>query len=157
MRVVKGRSCEHVLLDVDRASVRLDLVEGSLTGGPVILRFEIAFDDRLSRQMDVIRSLAGGRHFPREERLARKLLGLEAFDAHAEGASLRETARLVLGPGDWPGTGDHRKSLVRRMIVAGARMIAEGPGAVLNAPRWLCRNQAPLRTDQSTRIDIERH
>lgn len=134
-RIVKGASFEHVLLDSERASVRLDLVEGSLTAGPVLLRFDIASDERLAHQLDAISSLWQPRPALRQEQMARRLLGLQAHDLRGAGASLRETARLVLGPGDWPGTGDHRKSLVRRMIAAGARMIADGPGAVLNARR----------------------
>jgi hypothetical protein len=37
----------------------------------------------------------------------------------------------VLGPGAWPGEGEHRKSLVRRLIAAGDRMIHSGPIATL--------------------------
>jgi hypothetical protein len=41
----------------------------------------------------------------------------------------------VLGPGAWPGDGEHRKSLVRRMIAAGDQMIRAGPaGALVDRP-----------------------
>ena len=64
--------------------------------------------------------------------MAAKLFALQAVDARSEGASLRETAASILGPGDWPGDGEHRKSLVRRMIATGERIIQAGPRAILN-------------------------
>lgn len=134
-RIARGAACEHVLLDAVGGPVRLDVIEGTMIAGPVVLRFDVICDDRLPHQLAAIQGLSQPSPYRRHEQLARKLLSLEAFDTHAAGASLRETARLLLGPGDWPGTGDHRKSLVRRMVAAGARMIAEGPGAVLNG-RW---------------------
>lgn len=135
VRIVKEPSCEHVLLDGGSAPVRLDVVEGTMASGPVILHFEIVGDDRLPDQLAAIRHLRAPLPHRRHEQFSRRLLALEAFDTHAAGASLRETARLILGPGDWPGTGDHRKSLVRRMIAAGAHMIGAGPGAVLRPRR----------------------
>lgn len=134
-RIAIGTSCEHVLLDAVGGPVRLEVIEGTMIAGPVALRFDVICDDRLPHQLAALQRLSRPSPYRRHEQLARKLFSLEAFDTHAAGATLRETARLVLGPGDWPGTGDHRKSQVRRMIAAGARMIEEGPGAVLNG-RW---------------------
>ena len=69
---------------------------------------------------------------PRHPRLADRLLALQAADVRKAGASLRETADLVLGHGEWPGDGDHRKSRVRRLCDLGKSMIEAGPSALLN-------------------------
>lgn len=56
---------------------------------------------------------------------------MNAVDGRDAGASLKDIADHVLGPGDWPGDGEHRKSMIRRMIVNGDRMLSVGPRAIL--------------------------
>jgi hypothetical protein len=131
-RTVRGPHGEHLLIDRGGDVIRLDVVEGTTAAGPVALRFELADDDRLAAQLAAIRTFRattpnGHRHM----RLARRLFALQAVDARDSGASLREIADLLLGPGDWPGDGEHRKSLVRRLIAAGIRMVCSGPRAIL--------------------------
>jgi hypothetical protein len=68
----------------------------------------------LDVRIAVIRILAGIRPIAcRHVRLANRLQTLHAADARNRGVSLRAIADLVLGAGDWPGDGKHRKSLVR--------------------------------------------
>ncbi|WP_422396644.1 DNA -binding domain-containing protein [Sphingomonas profundi] len=98
-----------------------------------MLRFDLADDDRLVAQVAAIRALREPRLSGQESlRLAAKLLALEAVDARSDGASLRETAASILGPGDWPGDGEHRKSYVRRLLKIGEQMIRAGPRAILD-------------------------
>lgn len=131
-RVLWDRHAEHLLINRDNDLFRLDVIEGTVAAGPVSLRFDLADDDRLSAQISALgrfrgKAATGHRHM----QLAHRLLALHAVDARDAGASLREVADVVLGPGAWPGNGEHRKSLVRRMIVAGDRMIRAGPASAL--------------------------
>lgn len=129
-RVVRGCSAEHVLVDRG-ALVRLDVIEGSVSAGPVSLHFDLPDDGRLQARLAVIGAFAAKATIPRHHlQLAGRLHALQAAGARAAGASLREIADLLLGAGDWPGDGEHRKSLVRRMIATGERMVRAGPRAV---------------------------
>ena len=131
-RVLRGRHAEHLLITRGNDIFRLDVIEGTIAAGPVALRFDLADDHRLPAQISAISRLYGkpvmGR---RHGQIASRLLALHALDARDAGASLREVAELVLGPGAWPGDGDHRKSLVRRLIVAGDDMVRAGPTGVM--------------------------
>ncbi len=130
--VVRGGRAEHLLIDRANDVFRLDVIEGTVGSGPVSLRFDLADDDRLSMQISAIRRFRDNKVAPRQQsQLAQRLYALQAVDARVSGASLREVSDIVLGPGTWPGDGEHRKSLVRRMIVAGDEMIRAGPGGVL--------------------------
>lgn len=131
-RRVCGSSIEHLLIDRGGEPIRLDVIEGTTATRPVALHFDLADDERLETQIAAIRVFGAAVTIRRRRaQLARRLLALEAADAHDAGASLREAADLLLGPGDWPGDGEHRKSLIRRMIVAGAHMVRAGPRAIL--------------------------
>jgi len=132
VRVVQGPHCEHLVTDRGAGPVRLDVNEGSVFAGPVTLRFDLPDDDRVEGRIAAIRMfrvMAPTGHAHR--RLADRLIALHAVDARDGGASLREVADILLGPGDWPGDGEHRKSYVRRLLAAGSRMIASGPRAIL--------------------------
>ena len=130
VRTTRGRGCEHLVIDRGGQAIRLDLVEGSLVHGPVSLRIELDCDARLDAQLDAIgalRAVAGRRH----ERLTRGLRALVAVAARDAGASLREVAAIARGPGVWPGEGEQRKSHVRRLLLAGSRLIRAGPRPIL--------------------------
>lgn len=132
VRILRAPDCEHLLVERGDEIIRLDVVDGTTAAGPVTLRFELADDDLLEAQIAALRALRAETPVrTRHGRLAGKLLALQAADAHRAGASLRETADLLLGPGDWPGDGEHRKSHVRRLLGTGLRMIDEGPRAIL--------------------------
>lgn len=133
VRMMRGLRGEHLLIDRGDELVRLDVIDSTTAAGPVTLRFDLADDDRLDTQIAVIRTLrAAVASGPRHGRLARRLLALQAVEARNAGASLKETADILLGPGDWPGDGEHRKSYVRRLLDAGSRMIRSGPREILN-------------------------
>lgn len=131
-RMVRGPRAEHLLIDRGGEVIRLDVIDGTAAAGPVTLRFDLPDDDRLDMQMSAMRALREPALVARSHaQLARRLLALQAVDARDAGASLRGVANLLLGPGNWPGDGEHRKSLVRRMIATGDRMICAGSQAIL--------------------------
>ena len=130
--MVIGPRAEHLLIDHSDGLFRLDLVEGTVFAGPVSLRFVLVDDADLQFKLATISKLRGDvRSGHGHQQLASRLLSLQSVDARNAGASLREVGDIVLGLGAWPGDGDHRKSLVRRMITAGERMIRAGPGGVM--------------------------
>ncbi|MGN6356059.1 MAG: DNA -binding domain-containing protein [Novosphingobium sp.] len=128
---------EHVRVTVAGEAFRLGVISGSLARGPIGLTYKVARDRRLAAQIDTIRRLeqrfAGTALRPRNggSRLARSALALRAWDGRTAGASLREMAAELLGPGDWPGDGEHRKSAIRRLLAVGERLVARGPLPVL--------------------------
>lgn len=131
-RRVPGTDGEHIAFDCLGEVARIDLVGGSLPAEPVLLSFDIIADERLGRQLAALRRVyfqtgGGGQAHP----LRRQHLSLLAADARTAGANLRDVAELVLGPGTWPGDGEHRKSLVRRLVAAGALLCEKGPAAIL--------------------------
>lgn len=131
VRALRGQH-EHLLVDRDGIITRLDIVDGTALAGPVSLHFDLPDDSRLETRIGAIRAfLTTGSSSPRNVQFARRVHALHAVDARDAGANLRDIADLVLGPGNWPGDGEHRKSLVRRMIAAGDRMIAGGVRPVL--------------------------
>lgn len=132
VRVVRSACAEHVLVARSGQCIRIDIDEGSVMAPPVCLRFGIVHDDRFAAQIAAISlfgGLAPGRRQVKDP--MRPLLALAALDARRAGASLRETADLVLGRAEWPGDGEHRKSHVRRLIAAGEQMVAAGPRPIL--------------------------
>lgn len=132
VRVLCEGLVQHIAIDHPCRTIRIDLLDAPMLRAPIAIKFEIADDDRLHRQIEAVRLF---RSEPREakEQSAhlRQYLRLEAIDARREGRSLREIADLVLGPGEWPGHGEYRKSHVRRLIAKGEAMIAGGPEAIL--------------------------
>lgn len=135
-RIVQGSATEHVRIDHAGHVIRLDAVEGTLAAGPVSVRIELVVGPALQAQTRAALALA---NFVSDaltpslpsERHARALHGLWALDARRSGASLRDIADLILGAGDWPGDGEHRKSRARRLVATGEAMVKAGPGAAL--------------------------
>ncbi|WP_162237477.1 DNA -binding domain-containing protein [Sphingobium sp. Leaf26] len=131
---IQGQDVEHLAFAAGGEIARLDILGGLGEGDRFVLLFEMAADTRMDGQMRAIRRIC---HPARREEVSLRLMrhhqSLLACDAQASGASLREIAILVLGEGDWPGDGEHRKSQARRLIEAGKRLLRQGPGAVLNA------------------------
>jgi len=115
---------------------RLDIFGGTLPADPVSLCFEIEHNSNLAEQLDSARAfhqlVSGLPPLPSAgSGLEEGLLALWTFDARENGISLRGTADLLFGPGDWPGEGEHRKSRVRRLLAKGHGMVRAGPVAVL--------------------------
>lgn len=129
-RYAPGPSETHLVIDRGGAPVRLDVI-GDIKDGAV-LRFDLRSDHRLAHRLEALHDLyaplPGRRRFPQ---LARKLAALQAAELNVWGCSLRECADLILGSGDWPGDGDHRKSKIRRLVAAGMAMITAGPRQIL--------------------------
>ena len=136
-RILSNRDGEHVHLVIGGESFRLDVVGGTLAAGPVNLEYRIAQDHRLARQLETVRRLdarlAGLAVKEREATgwMRRRATALRVWDARVAGASLREIAVMLWGPGEWPGPGDCHKSAARRFVTMGERLIAEGPWPVL--------------------------
>ncbi|WP_170112682.1 DNA -binding domain-containing protein [Sphingomonas fennica] len=132
MRIVDDEAGEHLWINRGGNLIRLDLIEGRVSAGPASLHFDLPDDCHLELRLTVIRSLVTARPAPgRNTRLAGRLRALQAADARAAGASLRDIADALFGPGHWPGDGEHRKSLVRRLVATGKQMVRSGPRAVL--------------------------
>lgn len=133
VRSLRRQGHEHLVVDRNGTVIRIDIVEGTALAGPVSLHFDLAGDAHLETRISEIRALAATSGSRRPHLLlARRIYALHATDAHADGASLREIAELILGPGDWPGDGEYRKSLIRRMISSGERMHREGAYVILS-------------------------
>ncbi|GAA0317734.1 hypothetical protein GCM10009087_30140 [Sphingomonas oligophenolica] len=131
-RFVRGPHAEHLLIERGGEVIRLDVIDGTAVAGPVTLRFDLPDDDRLPAQISTLSAYRRATvPAPRHAQLGNRLLALQATDARSIGASLRDIADIILGPGTWPGEGEHRKSHVRRMLVAGERMIGAGPRPIL--------------------------
>jgi len=135
-RILAGAEGEYVRVIAGGEVFRLDVMSGSVMAGPVRLTYLLARGHRLNRQMETIRLFehchAGSE--PRQAsgaRFARAAMALRAHDARAAGASLRDIAAGLLGPGEWPGPGEYRKSAARRLVAMGKKMVREGPLPVL--------------------------
>lgn len=125
---------EHLLIERAGTLVRLDIVEGSTTAGPFSFHFDLPDDGYIQTRMEVIQKLVSPRRFSKNnQQLRRHMLALQTVDLREAGASLRDTAEFILGPGAWPGDGDHRKSAVRRYIRLGEKLMAGGPSQILSA------------------------
>jgi hypothetical protein len=134
--VLVGEGCEHIYVDHGGGVVRLDLVAGTALAGPISLCFDLHDDERLPAKLEALRQFAQICASAPTERshtnLANRLLALHAFDLRAAGIGLRRIAAELLGSGDWPGDGDHRKSRTRRLVAVGEAMVRAGPGAILS-------------------------
>nr|WP_246448108.1 DUF2285 domain-containing protein [Novosphingobium flavum] len=95
-------------------------------------------DGRLAKQIETIRRLDAwfSGCVPKRPqagfRILRMATALRARDARMAGASLRDIAMDLLGPGDWPGPGECRKSAARRLVAMGERLVLDGPLPILN-------------------------
>jgi len=58
-------------------------------------------------------------------------MALRTHDARMAGASLRDMAIELLGPGEWPGPGECRKSAMRRLVAMGEKLVRQGPLPIL--------------------------
>ena len=135
-RVVSGVAGHHIRIDEAGHVIRLDIVDDVIAGRSMALRVVLNVGPNLPLQAEAahtLHRLVSGALQPNifHERQARALLGLWAVDARRAGASLRDIANLLLGPGDWPGDGEYRKSRARRLVATGDAMVSGGPGAIL--------------------------
>lgn len=144
--VLRGdRAVEHLLLSDGMHRLRLDVHGGTLTRGPVRLRF--AFDGlrAIDLPMLTLRRLAGldrRRAMPRglfaaERRAVRWIAAMRANDVSNAGGSQRDVAEALFGSArvreDWSGASDYLRSQARRLLQAGVRMRSGGWRQLLGA------------------------
>jgi len=128
---------EHVRVTVHGEVFRLDVVSGSVMSGPVCLTYLLARDQRMAVQMNCIQRLQRGLEgtscgpVRRQSRISRSVMALRTHDARMAGASLRDMAIELLGPGEWPGPGECRKSAMRRLVAMGEKLVRQGPLPIL--------------------------
>ena len=137
-RQLAGNHVDHVRIDHAGHVIRLD-VEDGIGHGPFALSVELPIGIRTDAQVDatlVLQRLLSGRltSAAPHRRNADAMFRLWAHDLRGHGASLREIADILMGPGDWPGDGECRKSQVRRLVRDGRLMVEEGPKEILWGP-----------------------
>lgn len=123
---------EHAVLTDGRYRIRLDVLEGSLRGGPVALEFKLGGVTYLrARILPLRRLLALCTHrrfvtslFPPDPRMERFASALRVHDALAQGASIAQMAEVFYGAA-WDNGSDSLKSRIRR-LVREARALAAG-------------------------------
>ncbi|MEZ5655380.1 MAG: DUF2285 domain-containing protein [Sphingobium sp.] len=136
-RILRSDGVEHVRLVIEDEIFRLDVVDGMLAKSPLQLEYLLKRDWRLQKQIETIRRLERCLVGNKQARIgtagwiSRRLAALQARDARIAGASLRDIAIQMWGPGDWPGPGECRKSAARRLVAIGERLICDGPWPIL--------------------------
>lgn len=132
VRRLCGRSVDYLRVDYGNDPVRIDVLAGCGASRHIAFRFELDDDENLDAKFACLRALrAPSPGESRNTALVRKLPALIALDAWDAGLSLRDVADTLLGSGDWPGDGEHRKSRVRRLIAMGKQMLHAGPQGIL--------------------------
>ena len=126
---------EHWLLTDGHWIVRLDLHDGTLLGGPVLLQHHIVGFSSAEPKLMALRKLGAltnlGRLpaalLPRESRASRWILELRAADAVMEGASHQEMARAFYGSlvdsGRWRSENASYRLRIQRLVRAARRYL----------------------------------
>lgn len=136
---VDENGVEHWLLSDGRWIVRLDIHEGTLLGGPVLLEHRLTGFHSAEAKMDTLRQLAALAQrgaipvslLPRERRAPRWVLELRTADAIIAGATQQDMARAFYGSAvdeDWRSENDSYRLRVRRLVRT-ARKNLENPFA----------------------------
>lgn len=119
---------EHVLISDGASAIRIDVVRGTLLGGPALLKYKLWGALRLKAPLLSLRRLVAlivtGRFsvslFPPERSASRWITELRVADALADGASHRQIAEVLfddIGAGDgWRGEGESARSRVQRLV-----------------------------------------
>ena len=128
---------EHLLISDGLRPIRIDVLSGTLAGGPVALRYQLAGLASAERPSLTLRRFLGlwrtgcfsrSLHAP-EARAKRWILMLRTCDALSAGADQREMAAVLLNPeaGEprWRSRSPSIRSQVQR-LVRGARNMASG-------------------------------
>jgi hypothetical protein len=140
--VARGSAGEHVAITDGPLQLRLDVIEGTVCDGPVLLEHRLLGISAINRQMPVLRQFESlcrtGRIPPWrglvDPRLRRLIMALRVCDALADGASLRAIGSTLSLNGispSWPGLGESSKSRVRRLVDLAGRLERLGPHGVL--------------------------
>jgi len=135
--VVVGDGVEHWLVSDGLRSLRLDVLGGTLGGGPVPLRFFV--DGLVSgepalltlRRLSVVARTGrfGGSLFAREPRAERWALALRVCDALRAGAGQREIAGVLFDvpPARWRVAAPSFRLRVQRLVACARRSLIAGP------------------------------
>lgn len=142
---------EHALLSDGFHHIRLDVEEGTLAAGPVLLHYLLDGLRDADVKFETVRRLAGlcqARRlspalFPADPYRDRCLLLLRVGDAIRAGASQRDVAILLVGADrvrdEWQGRSDALRSRVRRPVAEVRRLAAGGYRMLLRSEgreRW---------------------
>jgi len=144
--LVGGDRSEHLLLCDGSRTIRVDVLAGSIAGGPAELRYRIAGLKSAERPVLALRRLIAlcrtgvlsrSLH-PPEVRAARWVLELRARDALAAGAGQREIAAVLLGGEasrpNWRVLSPSLRSRVQRLVRSARAMGGGGYRALLLGP-----------------------
>jgi hypothetical protein len=136
--IVQDDDGEHLLLSDGLGMVRLDTSLGSITGGPVCLRYGLCGIASAEPPLLTLRRFLGlcrsGRFLrslhAHEVRARRWVLMLRAADALADGADQREIARVLLSRSvaepAWRSTEPSIRFQVQRLVRSARRMMRGG-------------------------------
>mgnify|MGYP000084627905 CR=1 FL=1 len=134
---VDAEGREHAVLSDGWHHIRLDVEAGTLSAGPVLLRYRLEGSVSSHPKLLPLRRLVDfslHRRFarslyPADPRIARWLTALQVLDGLAAGAGQREIGEALYGAervaGEWEGRADSLRSRVRR-LTAEARRLARG-------------------------------
>ena len=137
MTIVGVSGVEHLSISDGLKRIRLDVVSGTLLDGPVRLHYRLAgFSDADTQLLTLQRLLAVNRLgrfarglHPRETKVERWVMMLRAHDLSAQGASQREIARELFGPGvsaEWRVRSDFLRLRIQRLLRDASAMISGG-------------------------------
>jgi hypothetical protein len=137
--LVRDRSGrEMAVLSDGGHQIQLQVGEGTLSEGPVRLRYEMGgFDQAEAKLRTVARLTSLRRHghfarglFPDAPGAARMALALQAYDGLVAGASQRDIAIALFGDQmvreEWNGRSDFLRARVQRLINIGRNMVDGG-------------------------------
>lgn len=134
--LVRGADCEHLLLRAGRDRVRIDVVSGTLLGGPVSLLLVLHGIGKIEPALGALRQIlqlcqavsSPPVRSTGHQRLRRQVTALRVCDALALGASIRDVGVMLFGfdrvRDEWPG--EALKSQCRRLIALARAMAAGG-------------------------------
>ncbi|GLV24714.1 DNA -binding domain-containing protein [Sphingobium sp. TomTYG45] len=144
--VVKGGAgAEHILIGARPGGLRIDLLEGTLLQGPVMLRYDFSAADDIEPSLTTLRAFhhlcrmgkLSHRAIKKRQRDRRVVDALRTHDALQAGASIRDVGILLFGAGrvaeEWGAPGEALKSQCRRMIALARRMAGGGYRCLLQS------------------------
>jgi hypothetical protein len=131
---ISAEDVEHWRIGTPARSVRLDLCDGTLLGGPTALSYRLtgfaALRPQLAPLADLVHLVLASNWHPvprRETRAARWIAELRTADALASGATQQEIARALFGAavGAWRAGSDSYRYRVQRLVRAVRRRVAD--------------------------------
>ena len=146
--IVSATGVEHLAISDGLKRIRLDVVTGTLSDGPVRLHYQIAgfaeaeFHLLTLQQLLALQRLgrfARGLH-PRETKAERWVMMLRAHDLSTQGASQREISGELFGPdvvAEWRTRSDFLRLRIQRLLRDANAMVSGGYLELLRGSRGL--------------------